>query len=336
MEYEFRNVPESVGYITAFPLEKIQEEIGEENFSKMNLEFWIHTSVQNAELNVVDYLDLTSLLLRNMIDSPLEGGFIGDNCWHTLKETGSILFVRNNIMVFLSPQPLNKPDDMKIMEHSARIIDSLLVQSAKVQKSSEIPAPIETDFEIMSELPERFDDYETVEAKIEAEDPNQRRIYIRVFAYGYAIVQEPGETFSLILTKNNITEDSTGVKAMIWIWNEDRYFTLVTHKIPFLTTSSAWYRNGDGEGNSEFLQQNIPNPFTDKTTIECFIPQNVNDARLLVFNTQSALVKSYAIRDRNETTVDIADSELNAGIYIYSLIIDNKVVDSKRMIRTKR
>lgn len=233
MEYEFRNVPESVGYITTFPLEKIKEEIGAANFSKMNLEFWIHTSVNNAEIAIVGYLQMTSLLLRNMIDSPLEGGFIGDNCWHALKETGSVLFIRNNIMVFLSPQPLDKPDDLKIMEHSARIIDSLLVQSTKVQKSSEIPAPIETNFEIMSELPEKFDDYETVEVRIVADDPNQRRIYIRQFADGFAITLDPEKTFSLILSKYNINKDSTGVEVMIWIWNEDRYFTLVTHKIPF-------------------------------------------------------------------------------------------------------
>ncbi len=80
------------------------------------------------------------------------------------------------------------------------------------------------------------------------------------------------------------------------------------------------------------LYQNSPNPFSERTVINCFIPKSSNNARLLIFNTQGTLVKTCLISGRNQTSVTIAGSELNAGVYIYSLIIDNKEIDSKRMI----
>ena len=85
--------------------------------------------------------------------------------------------------------------------------------------------------------------------------------------------------------------------------------------------------------NSEAkLYQNNPNPFSEQTTINCFIPTSSNNAQLLVFNMQGTLVKTFIVSGRNETSVTIAGAELNAGMYIYSLVIDNKEIDSKRMI----
>ena len=46
-------------------------------------------------------------------------------------------------------------------------------------------------------------------------------------------------------------------------------------------------------------------------------------------------LKSYNILQKGVGTITINGYELNAGTYVYSLLIDNKVVDSKRMILTK-
>ncbi len=44
------------------------------------------------------------------------------------------------------------------------------------------------------------------------------------------------------------------------------------------------------------------------------------------------LIKTYPITGRNQTSVTIEGDELRTGTYFYSLIIDNKQADSKRMI----
>ncbi len=83
------------------------------------------------------------------------------------------------------------------------------------------------------------------------------------------------------------------------------------------------------------LYQNIPNPFSENTLIKCFIPAETGTARLLVFNMQGTLVKTYGIQGRNQAEVTISGAELNPGMYIYSLVLDNREIDSKRMILTE-
>ena len=53
----------------------------------------------------------------------------------------------------------------------------------------------------------------------------------------------------------------------------------------------------------------------------------------MVFNMQGALMKQMPIQ-RQQQRVIINGSELTAGMYLYSLIIDGKEIDTKRMILT--
>lgn len=112
------------------------------------------------------------------------------------------------------------------------------------------------------------------------------------------------------------------------------YFTLSGN--PFLVTSAV-YKDHAAEGNSKvlLLEQNSPNPFSENTTINCFIPANSINAELLFFDMQGNLVKTFNIPERLQTSLIIPSVELRPGIYIYSLVINNKEIDSKRMIITK-
>jgi len=82
------------------------------------------------------------------------------------------------------------------------------------------------------------------------------------------------------------------------------------------------------------LYQNAPNPFTDKTEIKFALPDNIKTASIMVFNMQGALVKQIPIY-RQQQSITINGSELVAGMYLYSLIVDGSEVDTKRMILTK-
>ncbi|HOV83733.1 MAG TPA: hypothetical protein PLE52_02795 [Paludibacteraceae bacterium] len=46
-------------------------------------------------------------------------------------------------------------------------------------------------------------------------------------------------------------------------------------------------------------------------------------------------LKSYSIKEKEKSNITIQGSELNAGMYLYALIADGKVIDTKRMILTK-
>lgn len=82
------------------------------------------------------------------------------------------------------------------------------------------------------------------------------------------------------------------------------------------------------------LYQNIPNPFTANTEIKFYLPEKVNSAALYIYDMQGHQIKSIPIYDRGNSSTIIYGHELQAGMYFYSLITDNKEIDTKRMILT--
>lgn len=87
-------------------------------------------------------------------------------------------------------------------------------------------------------------------------------------------------------------------------------------------------------GNSKtYFSSNYPNPFEIETRIDFFIEQNVKDAKIVVYNSKGSIIKKYDIKERNvKTNLVISKRNLNSGIYFYTLITDNIVVGTKKMI----
>lgn len=83
------------------------------------------------------------------------------------------------------------------------------------------------------------------------------------------------------------------------------------------------------------LYQNTPNPFTESTLIRCDVADDVVKADLYIYNMNGEQITEYAITERGETSVVIDGGSLNAGMYLYALIADGQVIDTKRMILTK-
>jgi len=89
------------------------------------------------------------------------------------------------------------------------------------------------------------------------------------------------------------------------------------------------------ESNSNFkskLYQNAPNPFNEQTTISYFLKGETNKAVITVYDMQGTPVKSIVLNSEGEGTVNISASELKPGMYMYSLISDEKLIDTKTMI----
>ncbi len=83
-----------------------------------------------------------------------------------------------------------------------------------------------------------------------------------------------------------------------------------------------------------FLAQNIPNPFTESTEIAYFLPENVKTATMYVYDMNGKQLKSIHLYQKGQASIIIQGNELSAGMYMYSLITDGKVVDTKRMVLT--
>ena len=84
-----------------------------------------------------------------------------------------------------------------------------------------------------------------------------------------------------------------------------------------------------------FLSQNKPNPFSANTTINMVIPESVTSAMLYVYDLQGKQIKALTVTGRGATSETIYGHELQAGLYIYSLVTDGKLIGSKQMILTE-
>jgi hypothetical protein len=81
--------------------------------------------------------------------------------------------------------------------------------------------------------------------------------------------------------------------------------------------------------------QNVPNPFSERTTIQCYIPQTIKKAELCVYNIQGVQVKCLTVSERGSVDMYLQAGQLPAGVYTYFLMGDGKTGDAKQMILTK-
>jgi len=83
------------------------------------------------------------------------------------------------------------------------------------------------------------------------------------------------------------------------------------------------------------LEQNSPNPYNTSTTIGFYLPDSITTAVIYVYDMNGVQLKRYLIAERGKGNITIQGSEFKAGMYLYALIADGNVIDTKRMILTK-
>lgn len=76
---------------------------------------------------------------------------------------------------------------------------------------------------------------------------------------------------------------------------------------------------------SATLYQNTPNPFSKKTEIRFFIPDEVKNAFVFIYDMQGKQIKQIKLEQRGQGYETISGSEFTPGIYLYALIVDGFV-----------
>jgi hypothetical protein len=80
------------------------------------------------------------------------------------------------------------------------------------------------------------------------------------------------------------------------------------------------------------LAQNVPNPFTNTTTISYNLPPKFTTAQIIITDKSGKRLKQLNISGSGNGVVNINASALPAGAYNYSLIVDGRIISSKQMI----
>ncbi len=89
-----------------------------------------------------------------------------------------------------------------------------------------------------------------------------------------------------------------------------------------------------GTSTQATLYQNQPNPFTSQTVIRFSLPEKAPASYIYIFDMQGKMVRQLPV-NASMQSVTINGYELQAGIYLYSLVVGGQEVDTKRMILSK-
>lgn len=80
-----------------------------------------------------------------------------------------------------------------------------------------------------------------------------------------------------------------------------------------------------------YFSDAYPNPANNSTTIAYSLPKATNTASIRISNILGSKISEYSLEDLNgRKSIDI--SNFNEGIYFYSLIINNKIYFTKKLV----
>jgi len=97
------------------------------------------------------------------------------------------------------------------------------------------------------------------------------------------------------------------------------------------------------------LNQNSPNPFAEQTTITYKVPDRVKTAKIVFSDARGDRIKAVDLSSSRERSVDASDGSeecagegrlfvfgdgLSDGLYTYALVVDEKTVASRQMIKS--
>ena len=82
------------------------------------------------------------------------------------------------------------------------------------------------------------------------------------------------------------------------------------------------------------LYQNTPNPFNEQTTIRFKLAENVQNATICIFDMTGKMLKKLPVSS-GDSSLKVNGWELGEGMFLYSLIVNGQVIDTKRMVISK-
>ena len=116
---------------------------------------------------------------------------------------------------------------------------------------------------------------------------------------------------------------------------QEKYAVLITgdYAATGVPAEQQW-GGGDASDSIPFgkLLQNVPNPFNKQTQIWYKI-QDESVVEIKIYNYTGQVIKSISEGNKTKGTyhIDLSSSSIPAGMYLYTISINGKITDSKKM-----
>jgi hypothetical protein len=85
--------------------------------------------------------------------------------------------------------------------------------------------------------------------------------------------------------------------------------------------------------NTIVLDQNVPNPFAESTVINYNIPTNFTKAQIIFSTSEGKVIKTVDVTVKGPGRINVFANDLSSGMYTYTLVVDGKTIDTKKMVK---
>lgn len=142
------------------------------------------------------------------------------------------------------------------------------------------------------------------------------------------VISPEGYVFNSGIMLSDISE-MTGMIAA-----QQETIQQLQQKVAALEGVATGISNTSKTDNSS-IAQNIPNPFNGQTTISYYVASMSKDAFVAVYDLNGKQLNKFQVQTTGKGEITINGGDMPAGMYLYSLVIDGEIIDSKRMVLSK-
>ena len=159
-------------------------------------------------------------------------------------------------------------------------------------------------------------------------------------------VEEDGELKTKTLSSEEFLQfDGTAIRYMLVnaIKEQQVMINELREKVEELRKGST-YHSGDADHqlvelennikNRPLLFQNIPNPYIGMTKVDYYLPENSNGL-IRFYTLDGQILKEEVLDLTGYASIEIDASKIPSGNFIYALIVDGSIIDSKTMVVVK-
>jgi hypothetical protein len=100
-----------------------------------------------------------------------------------------------------------------------------------------------------------------------------------------------------------------------------------------LSSNSSAQATINTKATGAYLKQNAPNPFNQNTVINYYVPQNTGNAFINITDMNGRVIKTFEAKGNGQLMIE--SGQLTSGTYQYALVVNGKLVDTKKMVIMK-
>jgi hypothetical protein len=63
------------------------------------------------------------------------------------------------------------------------------------------------------------------------------------------------------------------------------------------------------------------------------LPESISKAQILFYNAQGKLIQATGLTQKGKGSVNVFAQDLSSGMYTYTLVVDGKIIETKKMVK---